>query len=145
MQDNRAHFYHQSTRRHTSASEFDISQLDSLPQVDIVYGYANAGAIPIKAFVAAGAKGLVNAGVGDGSMADSVKAAMLEARQQGVVVVRASRTGSGIVARNGEVNDDQYDFVAADTLNAQKARILLMLALTRTSDSKEIQRMFFSY
>ena len=145
MQDNRPHFYRQSTRRHTSQSEFDVSGLDRLPEVDIVYGYANANAVAIKAFVAAGAKGLVNAGVGDGSMADVVKAAMAEAHREGVAIVRASRTGNGIVARNGEVNDDKYDFAVADTLNAQKARILLMLALTKTSDSKEIQRIFYEY
>jgi L-asparaginase len=145
MQDNKPHFYRQSTRRHTAQSEFDVANLDKLPQVDIVYGYANANAVAIKAFVANGAKGLVNAGVGDGSMADSVKAAMAEAHKKGVAVVRSSRTGNGIVARNGEVNDDQYDFVVSDTLNAQKARILLMLALTKTSDSKEIQRIFYSY
>jgi L-asparaginase/glutamin-(asparagin-)ase len=59
--------------------------------------------------------------------------------------VRASRVGQGIVARNGEANDDELDFVVADTLNAQKARILLMLALTKTSNTKEIQRMFYTY
>jgi L-asparaginase/Glu-tRNA(Gln) amidotransferase subunit D len=59
--------------------------------------------------------------------------------------VRASRVGQGIVARNGEANDDQLDFVVADTLNPQKARILLMLALTKTNSTKEIQRMFYTY
>jgi L-asparaginase len=145
MQDNKAHFYRESTRRHTAKSEFDISKLDSLPQVDIVYGYANANGVAVNAFVAAGAKGLINAGVGDGSLADSVKAALISAHKSGVAVVRSSRTGNGIVARNGEVNDDQLDFVVSDTLNAQKARILLMLALTETSDSKEIQRIFYDY
>jgi L-asparaginase/Glu-tRNA(Gln) amidotransferase subunit D len=66
-------------------------------------------------------------------------------RAKGVIIVRSSRVGQGIVARNGEANDDQLDFVVSDTLNAQKARILLMLALTRTSDTKEIQRMFYTY
>jgi L-asparaginase/glutamin-(asparagin-)ase len=67
------------------------------------------------------------------------------ARQKGVLIVRASRDGQGILARNGEANDDELDFVVADTLNPQKARILLMLALTRTSNSKDIQRMFYTY
>eukprot|EP01032_Pedospumella_encystans_P033333 gene33333-37665_t len=67
------------------------------------------------------------------------------ARQQGVLIVRSARVGQGIVARNGEANDDKLDFVVSDTLNPQKARILLMLALTKTSDSKEIQRMFYTY
>jgi L-asparaginase len=145
MQDNKAHFYRESTRRHTAQSEFDIANLDTLPEVDITYGYANATRVPVDAFVAAGAKGIVNAGVGDGSLDDEVKAALIEARKKGVIVVRASRVGNGIVARNGEVNDDQTDFVVSDTLTAQKARILLMLALTKTNDTKEIQRMFYSY
>ena len=145
MQDNKAHFYRESTRRHTAKSEFDVSNLDKLPQVDIVYGYANANRIPVDAFVAAGAKGIVNAGVGDGTLANSVKEGLLDARKKGVLVVRSSLTGNGIVARNGEVNDDQTDFVVSDTLIAQKARILLMLALTKTSDTKEIQRIFYSY
>jgi len=145
MQDNKAHFYRESTKRHTAQSEFDITNLDKLPQVDITYGYANASRVPVDAFVAAGAKGIVNAGVGDGSLAEGVKAGLLDARKKGVIVVRASRTGNGIVARNGEVNDDQTDFVVSDTLTAQKARILLMLALTKTSDTKEIQRIFYAY
>jgi L-asparaginase/Glu-tRNA(Gln) amidotransferase subunit D len=62
-----------------------------------------------------------------------------------VIIVRSSRVGQGIVARNGEANDDELDFVVSDTLNPQKARILLMLALTRTRDTKEIQRMFYTY
>jgi L-asparaginase len=88
---------------------------------------------------------LVHAGVGDGSLANAVKPALIEARKKGVVIVRSSRVGSGIVARNGEANDDELDFVVSDTLNPQKARILLMLALTKTTDTKEIQRMFTTY
>jgi L-asparaginase/glutamin-(asparagin-)ase len=61
------------------------------------------------------------------------------------VIVRSARVGQGIVARNGEANDDQLDFVVSDTLSPQKARILLMLALTKTSNTKEIQRMFYTY
>jgi L-asparaginase len=69
----------------------------------------------------------------------------MAARAKGVIVVRASRVGQGIVARNGEANDDGLDFVVADTLSPQKARILLMLALTKTTSTKEIQRMFYTY
>lgn len=146
MQDNKPHFYRQSTRRHTVDTEFDVSKLDALPAVDIVYGYANMSRIPIDAFVAAGDKGLVHAGVGDGSIArPAVEPALVDARKKGVIVVRASRVGNGIVARNGEADDDKLDFVVADNLNPQKARILLMLALTRTNDTKEIQRMFYTY
>src|SRR6478672_2423069 len=68
MQDNQPHFYRQSTRRHTADTEFDVSKLDTLPAVDIVYGYANMNRTAIDAFVAAGDKGIIHAGVGDGSL-----------------------------------------------------------------------------
>ena len=145
IQGNRPYFYHASTRKHTADTEFDISKLDALPQVDIVYGYANVSPVALNALVAAGAKGIIHAGVGDGSLASKVLPSLTAARKQGVLIVRSARVGQGIVARNGEANDDQLDFVVSDTLNPQKARILLMLALTKTSDSKEIQRMFYTY
>jgi len=146
MQDNKPHFYRASTRKHTVDTEFDISKLDSLPQVDIVYGYANMNRVAIDAFVASGDKALVHAGVGDGSLArPAVEPALIEARKKGVIIVRSSRVGNGIVARNGEAKDDELDFVVSDTLNPQKARILVMLALTKTNDTKEIQRMFYTY
>jgi L-asparaginase len=146
MLDGTPHFYRTTTRRHTVDSEFDVSNLDVLPQVDIVYGYANVNRVAVDALVAAGDKAIVYAGVGEGSIARPItETALAEARKKGVIVVRASRVGNGIVARNTEARDDEYDFVVADTLNAQKARILVMLALTRTSDAKEIQRMFYSY
>jgi len=142
---NQAHFYRASTRKHTADTEFDVSNLTALPQVDIAYTYANVGPTAVNALVAAGDKGLIHAGVGDGSLPNTVRPALSAAREKGVVIVRASRVGQGIVARNGEANDDQLDFVVADTLNPQKARILLMLALTKTSNTKEIQRMFYTY
>jgi L-asparaginase len=145
MQDNRPHFYRQSTRRHTVDSEFDTTNRDTLPQVDIIYGYANMNPIPLNALIEAGAKGIVQASVGDGSVAAQMTEPLTAARKKGVIIVRSSRVGNGIVTRNGEVNDDQLDFVVSDTLNPQKARILLMLALTKTSDTKEIQRMFYTY
>ena len=145
MHDNRPFFYRQCTRRHTADSEFDVAQLEALPQVEIIYGYANMNRIALDAFVASGARGVIHAGVGDGSVASQVMPGLVAARAQGCVVVRASRVGQGIVARNGVANDDALDFVVADTLSPQKARILLMLALTRTDDTRQIQRMFHTY
>ncbi|MFA9217917.1 MAG: type II asparaginase [Sphingomonadaceae bacterium] len=145
IQGNRPYFYHASTRKHTAETEFDISKLSELPQVDIVYGYANVNPVALNAVVAAVAKGIIHAGVGDGSLAAKVTPALSAARKNGVLIVRASRVGQGIVARNGEANDDELDFIAADTLNPQKARILLMLALTKTNSTQEIQRIFYTY
>lgn len=145
MQDNKPHFYRMSTRKHTTDTEFDISKLDKLPRVNIEYGYANMDRVALDANIAAGAEGIVQAGVGNGSIAAQMLPAYRDARQKGVIFVRSSRTGSGIVARNGEANDDKEDFVVSDTLSPQKARILLMLGLTKTKDTKAIQKMFYTY
>ena len=145
IQGSKPFFYRASLRKHTVDTEFDVSALTALPQVDIAYGYANVGPVAVDAFMAAGSKGIIHAGVGDGSLAAKEIPALKAARAKGAIVVRASRVGQGIVARNGEANDDELDFVVADTLNPQKARILLMLALTKTHSTKEIQRMFYTY
>ena len=138
-------FYRAPTRRHTLASAFDIAKLQGLPPVEIAYGYAGASRAGIDAFVQAGARGMVFAGVGNGNFGADIGRALSAARAKGVVVVRSSRVGSGNVARNDEVHDDQEDFVVADNLNPQKARILLMLGLTQTHDSRRMQQMFVDY
>lgn len=145
IESGRPVFYRQSPRRHTQNSEFSLEGIETLPTVEIVLAYAGAPRLAIDAITAGGTKGLIYAGVGNGSVPQAIRPALTEARKKGVVIVRASRVGSGRVARNGEVNDDQLDFVVADNLNPQKARILLMLALTRTDNTGEIQRIFREY
>ncbi|GAB3465343.1 L-asparaginase 2 [Massilia terrae] len=145
MLDGKPRFYRASLRKHTAETEFDVSGLNALPAVDVAYSYANVGTAAVDAFVAQGDVGIVHAGTGDGSLPARTKPALVAARKKGVIIVRSSRVGQGIVARNGEANDDELDFVVSDTLSPQKARILLMLALTRTHDTKEIQRMFYTY
>lgn len=145
IQGGKPFFYRNVVRNHTLDTEFDVRKLDALPQVDVAYAYANVGDAAVNALVAAGARGLVHAGVGNGSLPARTKPALVKARKDGVVIVRASRVGQGIVARNGEANDDALDFVVADTLSPQKARILLMLALTKTTSTREIQRIFYTY
>lgn len=141
--DNRVYFLQQTERRHTTGSEFSVRGLKSLPRVDILYGHAGGSRELADASVKAGAKGIVHAGVGNGGIFPAVKTALKDAADAGVVVVRSSRTGSGIVTPYAEY--DRLGFVSAGSLNPQKARILLMLALTKTSDPKEIQRMFNEY
>ena len=99
----------------------------------------------MKAAVAAGAKGIVLAGVGDGNATKEMIDALTDAAKAGVVVVRSTRVGSGIVRRNIEVNDDKLGFVAGMDLNPQKARVLLRLALAKTNDVKQIQKFFEEY
>ena len=145
MERGRPVFYRAATRAHTVATEFDVAGLKELPDVGIALAYAGSGRVAIDALVAAGARGIVNAGVGDGSLSVAAKAALIAARKRGIVVVRASRIPGGAVVRDGEADDDALDFVVADNLSPQKARILLALALTRTTDTRAIQAMFRRY
>jgi|WetSurMetagenome_2_1015567.scaffolds.fasta_scaffold10740_5 L-asparaginase len=141
----KATFFNMPTTRNTAKSEFSLDGLDSLPRVDIIPSYENADGALVKASVAAGAKGIVLAGVGDGNGTKPLIDALAEAAKQGVVVVRSSRVGSGIIRRNIELNDDVMGFVAAMEMNPWKARVLLRLGLTKTKDVKDIQRMFVEY
>ncbi len=141
----KATYFGAPTTRHTTRSEFSLDGVAALPRVDIVYAHENADGTMVAAAVAAGAKGIVLAGVGDGNATKPMVDALAAAAAKGVVVVRSTRVGSGIVRRNIELNDDQLGFVAAMELNPQKARVLLRMALTRTSDVEEIQRMFGEY
>ena len=99
----------------------------------------------IEAARAAGAKGIVLAGVGDGNATKEMIDALAAAAKAGVVVVRSTRVGSGIVRRNIEVDDDELGFVVSLELNPQKARVLLRLALLKTQSPAEIQRIFSEY
>lgn len=137
--------YEAPIQTHTAESEFRIDDLEALPQVDILYGYAGDSSHLVEAAVASGAKGIVFAGVGNGNFNPEVEAALAKAREEGVAVVRSARAGSGHVTLDAEVDDEKYGFVVADDLSAQKARILLTLALTETSDPERLQEIFFTY
>jgi len=143
--DKKACFYRFSARKHTQQTEFEITGLEELPLVDILYTYVNCNPILVTTLVGAGAEGLIIAGLGNGGIPDAMKATLIEVGKKGTVIVRSTRVSNGIVTRNDTVQDDLYNFVVSDTLNPQKARILLMLALTKTKDPTEIQRMFWTY
>ncbi|MBR3745951.1 MAG: asparaginase [Selenomonadaceae bacterium] len=130
-------FYRTSTRRHTINSEFDISGLKKLPLVKIIYGHAGDDGIFIDAAINAGVNGIIYAGTGNGSIHANAEEFLSRAANLGIVIVRSSRCG-------GSVTENQK-FLSGDNLSPQKARILLQLALTKTNDRSEIQRMFNQY
>ncbi|KOA81609.1 L-asparaginase [Bacillus stratosphericus] len=136
-------FYNEPTRKHTTDSEFDISKLKELPQVDILYGYQNDQKYVYDAAVKKGAKGIVVAAAGNGTMSTEAINGATDAVKKDVVIVRSSRAGNGIVTH--EKMDDEHHFVSSDSLNPQKARILLMLALTKTKDPDKIQSYYEQY
>jgi L-asparaginase len=138
-------YFDRPTTRHTVSSEFSLDNVSGLPRVDIVYAHQGMDAAMVRAAMAAGAKGIVLAGVGDGNASREMIDALADAARKGIVVVRSTRVGSGIVRRNIEINDDELGFVAALELNPQKARVLLRLALLKTTAPAEVQRMFREY
>jgi L-asparaginase len=141
--DGRVAIYRRPARRHAPDTEFDVRGRTELPRVDIAASYAGADGAAIQAFVAAGARAIVSASLPPGVTTPAETDALLEARRRGVLVVLSSRAGSGRVLPRTVLRE--RGFVVADNLNPQKARVLAMLALTRTDDPAEVQRMFDEY
>jgi L-asparaginase len=119
-----------------SSAQFDVTAVKELPRVDIIYAYPGADSVAIDAVVAAGAKGIVVAGVGRGGSAPAQGSALKRAMEKGVIIVSSTRTGSGRVPIGTRAS------IGSGDLNPQKARILLMLALTRTSDPVQVRKIF---
>nr|MBC8279441.1 asparaginase [Chloroflexota bacterium] len=136
-------YYRRPDRAHTINTEFDIENVDRMPKVDIPFAYAGADGTVIRALAAAGVDGLVAAGLGSGGSPPPYMAALLEVSDSGLPVVIATHTGSGRVMLTKRFTEAGY--IVADNLAPKKARILLMLALTATSDKAEIQRMMLTY
>ena len=135
-------FYRAPLRRHTTQSEFDLSNVKEMPRVEILYGHTGANPRLARAAVELGARGLVMAGIGAGALGvytDELK----KLSSEGILIVRSARVGEGRVLNTG--NTYEEGMAAADNLNPQKAAILLALAMTRTREIGEIQRMFDEY
>jgi len=131
--------------RHTSESEFSLDGVTALPRVDIIMAHENMDGALIDGAVAAGAKGLVIAGVGNGNMTAPALTALAKHAKAGVVCVRSTRVTTGRVGRNVEVDDDKAGFVASLDHNPQKARVLLRLALLKSRTNADLQRLFSEY
>ncbi|EAJ4784897.1 type II asparaginase [Campylobacter jejuni] len=142
--DGKVFFYNNVTKAHTKNAPFDVSKLTSLPKVDILYSYSNDGSgVAAKAFFENGTKGIVVAGSGAGSIHKNQKDVLKELLKKGLKVVVSSRVVAGCVAVSD--SDEKLGFISAEDLNPQKARVLLILALTKTSDPKKIQEYFLKY
>jgi L-asparaginase len=148
-------FYRTSVKRHTAKSEFDVASVTKLPRVDVILVYQGADGDLIKAAADAGARGIVIAGAGAGATSGTQQAGIDYATKKGAFVVTTTRAGSGRIAagRGGRGRggadapppEDVRRRIAGEDLAPVKARVLLMLALTRTTDPAEIQRMFSEY
>ena len=172
VDSDRVVFYRASLKRHAAQSEFDVSTLTDLPRVDVVMVYQGASGDVIKAIVDQGAKGIVIAAAGAGATSGTQSEGLAYAAEKGVVVVTTTRAGSGRISgmravapaagRAGAAATAapappvagqapaappraRRTFVGGEDLAPIKARILLMLALAKTKDAAEIQRMFLEY
>ncbi|MCY9661744.1 asparaginase [Paenibacillus chondroitinus] len=124
------------------ATPFDLKTItkDKLPAVEIAYAYQDAGGGAINGLVADGVKGIVTAGTGAGGISSKMSAARSNAIKQGVIFVTTTRTGSGTMypsSSNG--------IIAGDSLNAQHARIMLLLSMAFSSDFNVIKGWFGTY
>jgi len=145
VDEDRVSFYRQPVRKHTAATPFDVRGLDELPRVDVIYTYADADGVLIEAAVAQGkAQGLVIAAFPTGSPSPAMEKALAKVGATGVPVVVTNRGGTGRV-RDTRGTEATRRYVFGDNLSPQKARILLMLALTRTREPGELQRIFDEY
>jgi L-asparaginase len=162
-------FYNEILQRHGERVEFDGRDLTALPRVDIIWVYQDAPGDLIKAAVDNGARGLVIATAGAGATSGTQAEGLTYAAEKGVFIVTTTRTGSGRIAPpsgafQGRLSDAQPGgpqrasssalgseqrrrqfTIAGEDLAPVKARILLMLALTKTNNRDEIQRMFSEY
>ena len=138
-------FFQSTDKLHTLQSVFDVTHLDKLPKVGIVYSYSNVEPEALDALITNSYQGIVHAGVGNGNIHKNLFDKLVNASKQGILVVRSSRVPTGPTTLDAEVDDAKYGFVASQELNPQKARILLMLALTKTKDPQVIQNYFNAY
>lgn len=139
----RVRFYREPVRRHTTQSEFAGKDYSSLPPVEVAYAYRDAPGYLIDAMVAHGAKGIVVEGTGAGSATSSQTEAIKRAQASGVVVVMTARTDGGRVQDTPRRREALI--VPGDNLKPEKARILLQLALTQSSDLANVTRIFNEY
>jgi L-asparaginase len=137
------HWYRRPLRKVYPDTEFEVRALAALPRVDVNYTTAGNDGVAIRAFVAAGAQGIVCAGFAPGFVTPAEAEALAAARAAGVVLVMSTRAGSGHVPAT--TRGAEAGFLPADTLTPQKARVLLMLALTVTRDRTELARIFTEY
>ncbi len=141
--DGQVVFYRLPIRKHTTDAPFEADALSSLPRVDIVHTYAGADGMLVEAVRNNRSDGMVLAGSGGGSCPPAQIAAAAAAVRDGMPVVLASRSTAGRVIMTPK--KQEQGFIVSDNLSPQKARVLLMLGLTITSDRQQLQQMFLEY
>lgn len=141
----KVHYNQTTDKLHTIQSVFDVTAIEKLPRVGIIYSYSNVEPEALDALINHGYQGIIHAGVGNGNIHKNLLGKLADASKKGILVVRSSRVPTGPTTLDAEIDDNQFGFIASQELNPQKSRILLMLALTKTKDFKTIQEYFNNY
>lgn len=135
-------FYHRSLQPHTTQSEFDVSDVDALPDVFILSDFTGIDQTLVTNFGQQAMDGLVIRTFAGGRMSAGMLAGLESIADRGIPTVITSRVPNGRIV---EAPDYEFPAVVSNGQQDNKARILLMLALTQTSDLTEIQRIFDTY
>jgi len=143
--EGRSYWFRRVDKKHTAHTEFDIEHLASLAPVEIVYAYGNMGKDAYEVFAEHGAKAIIHAGTGNGSVASRLVPVLRGLQEQGVQIIRSSRVWGGFVLRNAEQPDDKYGWIVAHDLSPQKARILAAVAMGSGFQGARLQQAFWDY
>ena len=130
-------FFYQPVKKHTLASDFDVAPLETLPRVGISYSYSGAQGV-----ADAEAKAVIVATTGFAPEEEKYYESL---RRKGVIVAATFPSGSQVDSTPGGAAPAAPPVIAVKHLLPTKARILMMLALTRTQDPAAIQQLFDSY
>lgn len=134
------------TTKHTKDTPFNIANITHLPKVNIIYGHAGIDGDMMEAIAKQKPDGIIYAGVGDGNLHATIKAKLQYLSDKGITVVRSSRTGSGYVTlSDDDFPNNPHGTISANNLNPQKARILLMLALTQSNQLENIHQSYMTF
>lgn len=120
----------------TGKPHFSLDDTETLPVVDIVYSHQGASADLLQAAIDRGAKGVVISASGNGWASPALEDAALKLTQQGYPVVFSSRTGNGFAIKPTEQG------IGSGLINAQKSRLVLMLAIANGLSHQQITDCF---
>lgn len=144
IQGSKAQIIRKPLYKSTYESEFNIARIQEIPKVCVIYGHLGMDSLFVNAAITNNVAGIISAGMGKGYLPRSVTDKLINASKQGIFVIRCSRSGRGVINQDFKI-DHEYGLIAGGSLNPQKASILLAVALTKTKDKKEIQRIFTEY
>ncbi|MGI9627280.1 MAG: asparaginase [Longimicrobiales bacterium] len=133
--------------RDSRPERFSFQGVTELPRVEVDYSFVGSEGVGLMTARHHGARGVVIAAFGSGRVAGAQADQITEALREGIIVVMSSRVGAGRVQDEyaGALGAEGLSVLYADNLNPQKARVLLMVALTRTQEPAVLAEIFERY